>query len=212
MGRLRPPRRFAVAIAAAVSIAAALGADAWAQRTTSPGSTLRLNSQSLAEDCARLASEGNISDEAIAVCDRALRDNDIRPNVIASHMNRGNMRLRRQEPQQALVDFDAVIALDERHAEAKLNRGVALMMLEQPGPAVAIITEALSLGVTEPHKAYYDRAAAREALGDLRGAYEDYSTALEIQPDWGLANTELQRLARQRQEWLASALNNSSQP
>jgi hypothetical protein len=44
------------------------------------------------------------------------------------------------------------------------------------------MTEALGLGVREPHKAYFNRGAAREALGDLRGAYEDYSTALKSSP------------------------------
>jgi tetratricopeptide (TPR) repeat protein len=79
-------------------------------------------------------------------------------------------------------------------------------MLENYGPAIAVLTEALSLGVSEPHKAYYTRGAAREQLGDLRGALEDYTTALEIRPDWGLADAEMQRLARVRQERLAQHL------
>ena len=80
------------------------------------------------------------------------------------------------------------------------------------GEAVAAITEALGLGVREPHKAYFNRGAAREALGDLRGAYEDYSTALEIQPDWGPANAELARFARARREHLADALGEPDTP
>ena len=83
-------------------------------------------------------------------------------------------------------------------------------MMGRPGPAVAAITEALSLGVREPHKAYFNRAGAREALGDVRGAYEDYSTALEIQPDWGPSGAELARFARARREQLANILNQSA--
>jgi hypothetical protein len=40
-------------------------------------------------------------------------------------------------------------------------------------------------------------------LGDLPGAYEDYSTALRIKPDWGAAEAELARSARAREERLA---------
>jgi len=83
--------------------------------------------------------------------------------------------------------------------------------MQQYGAAIAEITQALSLGVSEPHKAYFNRAAAREALGDLRGAYEDYRTALEIQPDWGPANAELARFARSRRDTLASRLGEDGQ-
>ena len=96
----------------------------------------------------------------------------------------------------------AVIAIDRRQPEAQVNRGAALLQLHRFGPAIASFTEALGLGVQEPYKAYFNRGAAREALGDVRGAYEDYNTALEIYPDWGPANAELQRFARQRREHL----------
>jgi tetratricopeptide (TPR) repeat protein len=122
-------------------------------------------------------------------------------------INRGVTHMRRGESESALLDFDEVIRLDRRQAEAHLNRGAVLVQMRQFGPAIAAITEALGLGVREPHKAYFNRGAAREALGDIRGAYEDYSTALEIQPDWGPASAELARFARSRRDALATALN-----
>ncbi len=167
----------------------------------------RLNSRSNAQTCENSAARGDSSDTALAACDRAIsREHLDGRNLIATLMNRGNIHVLRNEGAAALQDFDAVIALDEADAAAWLNRGVALMMLDSAGQAVIATTEALSLGVSEPHKAYYTRAAAREALGDLRGAYEDYSTALEIEPDWGPADAELQRLVRRRHEWLAAML------
>jgi tetratricopeptide (TPR) repeat protein len=114
--------------------------------------------------------------------------------------------MRRQEYESALAQFDAVLAAEPAHAEAHLNRGAVLVQMRQYGPAIVAITEALSLGVAEPHKAYFNRGAAREALRDNRGAYEDYSTALSIQPDWGPANAELARFARTRRERLAEVL------
>jgi tetratricopeptide (TPR) repeat protein len=127
-------------------------------------------------------------------------------------VNRGVIRLNRGESALALADFDAAIVVLPRHPEAHLNRGAALVQMGRPGPAVAALTEALSMGVSEPYKAYYNRGAAREALGDLRGAYEDYSTALEIRPEWGPAEAEIARFVRTRQERLASILNNSDDP
>ncbi|MGE0596479.1 MAG: hypothetical protein AB7P07_08935 [Hyphomonadaceae bacterium] len=220
MSRLPLPRRFlyapsgvlvalAVLASAALGVASAQTIAATPQGNEGPGAVLRLNSTSNAAACTRFSENGSYSDDAVQACSRALQRENLNPvNLVATHINRGNMYLRRQEGEAALADFDAVALLAPRNAEARLNRGVALIMLERFGPAVAAITEALSLGVTDPHKAYYNRGAAREALDDIRGAYEDYSTALEIEPDWGPANAELQRIARVRQEWLASLIQN----
>ena len=184
---------------------AQVGEPAGRDRQTSASTTIGAPN---AQACSQFAASGDISDDALAACERALRTERLnRANQIATLINRGSVHLRRNEGEPALADFEAVIALDSGNAEAHLNRGAALVMTARPGPAVAAITEALSLGVREPHKAYFNRGAAREALGDLRGAYEDYSTALEIEPDWGPANAELARFVRMRQERLATVLN-----
>jgi Tfp pilus assembly protein PilF len=160
-----------------------------------------------ARQCSQLVLRGDSTDETIEVCTDALNYRRLeRQPQLQLLINRGVTYLRRREWQRAIDDFDAVIALDRRHAEAHLNRGAALVQQGQHGQAVAAITEALSLGVREPHKAYFNRGAAREALGDIRGAYEDYSTALEIQPDWGPASAELARFARTRRDHLATIL------
>lgn len=166
-----------------------------------------------AQACGQYAATANASEEALEACSIAIQSEQLdREDQVATIINRGVIHLRRQDGAAALADFDAALEMDEENAEALLNRGAALIMLRQPGPAVAAITQALSLGVNEPHKAYLNRGAAREALGDLRGAYEDYSTALEIQPDWGPANAELARFARGRQEHLATVLNENGAP
>jgi hypothetical protein len=85
----------------------------------------------------------------------------------------------------------------------RINRGVLHLRLHQNETALA---QALELGETDPQTAYFNRAAACEALGDVRSFYEDYATALEIQSGWELANTALARFARQRQAHLASML------
>lgn len=157
--------------------------------------------------CGRGTQLPEFQDRAVVACTTALEDRKLpHRDRVNTYINRGVLHLRRKEGEAALADFDAAIALDPRHAEAHLNRGGALMMLRQPALAVSAITASMSFGVSYPHKAYYNRAAAREALGDIRGAYEDYSAALSIQPDWGLAEAELARFARNRREQLAAQL------
>ena len=55
------------------------------------------------------------------------------------------------------------------------------------------IDKGLGLGAKKPEIAYYDRAIADEALGDIRGAYEDYKKAVEIDPTFTLASDQLAR-------------------
>ncbi|HYD73848.1 MAG TPA: tetratricopeptide repeat protein [Candidatus Binatia bacterium] len=166
-----------------------------------------------AQRCVQAALSGDTSDRAVEECTRALRY----PHLSSSGaqqitINRGVIRLRRSEFDLALADFDTAVGQNTNNAEAHLNRGTALLQLRRYGEAIAAFTTAMSLGVAEPHKAYFNRGAARESLGDLRGAYEDYSTALEIQPDWGPANAELARFARGRRDHLATVLDSQATP
>jgi tetratricopeptide (TPR) repeat protein len=167
-------------------------------------------------NCALVAAAGRHDDEAFHVCNQALsRERLNRAQRIATLTNRGTLYLNRGKAQPlskqsdgaaALTDFDAVIRLDPANAVAHLNRGAALVMIGKPGPAVGAITEALGLGLKDPQLAYLNRGAAREALGDVAGAYEDYKTALEIAPDWAVAEGELARFARSRRDRLAERL------
>jgi tetratricopeptide (TPR) repeat protein len=180
---------------------------------TDPRAVTVIGTDAQARRCGEQVARGDTSDATIALCTRALAYRRItRESTIQVLVNRGVTYLRRRENELALADFDAVVALAPRNGEAHLNRGATLVQLRQYGPAIAAITEALGLGVSEPHKAYFNRGIARESLGDLRGAYEDYSTALQIQPDWGPASAELARFARGRREHLATVLGESETP
>lgn len=180
---------------------------------TDPSAVTVIGNDSHARRCINGVSQGDTSDTVLAECARGLTNPRLtRGGAVLLHTDRGVAYLRRQQTAEAIADFDAVLALEPNNAEARLNRGTALVIAHQPGAAVAELTQALSLGVSEPEKAYYNRAAAREQLGDLRGAYEDYNTALEIRPDWGPANEQLARFARSRREHLANILAQQQQP
>ena len=204
MSRAWLPRRFSTAILtlAAAAVAAPFADLAMAQRSD-PSAVTVVGRDPNARRCSEQVLRGDTSDATIDRCTEALGYRHLTQAAeVLLRINRGVTYMRRQENEQALLDFDAVLGIQPRHAEAQVNRGAALLQLRRYGPAIASFTEALGLGVQEPYKAYFNRGAAREALGDYRGAYEDYNTALEIYPDWGPANVELQRFARQRRETL----------
>ena len=211
MSRAWLPRRLSAAIHKPLAAAALVVVLPFAAATASaqdPRAVTTIGSDANIRRCSEAVVAGDSTDRTIEECTRALNYRRIdRATQLQLLINRGVTHMRRGENEPALADFDEVIRLDRRQAEAHLNRGAVLVQMRQHGPAIAAITEALGLGVREPHKAYFNRGAAREALGDLRGAYEDYSTALEIQPDWGPASAELARFARNRRDHLATVLN-----
>lgn len=207
MSRKRLPR---------LAVGIALSALAWAPAVLAQSDTRAITvigSDPHSRRCVTNVMSGDTTDATLQACTRALSYPHLTNAAEAQVLvNRGVVYLRRGESEAALADFDRVVSRDPENAEAQLNRGAALIQLRQHGPAIAAITTALSLGVMEPHKAYFNRGAAREALGDLRGAYEDYSTALEIRPDWGPANAELARFVRNRRDHLANVLEEQPAP
>lgn len=214
MSRAWLPLRFRAWIPAALIALIALGVEnASAQVGGDANAVTVIGSDRDGRTCIANVAAGDSSDATLLACTRGMNYSRLsRAGERELLVDRGIVYLRRREGELALADFDAVIARDPRNAEAHLNRGAALVQLARHGQAIAAITEALGLGVAEPHKAYYNRGAAREALGDLRGAYEDYSTALEIEPDWGPANAELARFARNRRDHLATVLADQPTP
>jgi Tfp pilus assembly protein PilF len=209
MSRALLPRRFSAAIPAlAAVIAAVCVSEALSQAPESdPRAVTVIGNNPHARRCMAALAEADSSDRALGYCQRATNTQRMSLEAeVEAHINLGVMHMRRSEFSDAIAQFDVAIAAAPRNGEAHLNRGAALVQMREYGPAVASLTTALGLSVREPHKAYFNRGVARESLGDLRGAFEDYTTALEIQPDWGPANAELARFARGRRENLANRL------
>jgi tetratricopeptide (TPR) repeat protein len=72
------------------------------------------------------------------------------------------------------------------------------MMKNEYEAAVESITRGIGLNTEEPHKAYYNRAIAYEAIGNVRAAYDDYTRAAELAPEWAQPRTELARFTVRR--------------
>ena len=127
-------------------------------------------------------------------CDDALtRDNLSAYEIVATHVNRGILRLRRGQVDEAISDFDRAIALDPNQPEAYLNKGAALLRRENASEAMNLFTIALERNTTRPALAHYGRAIANETLGNINAAYRDYTAASRIDPEWRQPRLELTR-------------------
>jgi len=127
-------------------------------------------------------------------CDEALSRSDLTANdTVATHVNRGILRLRRGLVDLAISDFDRAIALDPDQPEAYLNKGAAVLRRENADEAVSLFTIALERNTTRPALAHYGRAVANETLGHLNAAYRDYTAASRIDPRWSEPRQELTR-------------------
>ena len=127
-------------------------------------------------------------------CDEALlREALSSYEVVATHVNRGILRLRRGMTDAAIADFDRAIMLDQNQPEAYLNKGAALLRRENAAEALTLFSSALERNTTRPAIAHYGRAIANETLGNLNAAYRDYTAASRIDPEWREPQVELAR-------------------
>lgn len=127
-------------------------------------------------------------------CDQAFNEGAMSEHdTVATYVNRGILKLRRDQVEEAIVDFDQAIRLDPDQPEAYLNKGAALIRLNDPTEALRLFTVALEHHTRRPEIAHFGRAIANETLGNVREAYNDYRRASELDPDWADPQTELQR-------------------
>jgi tetratricopeptide (TPR) repeat protein len=134
-------------------------------------------------------------EQRLAACDRAIGSVGDNAQLHAALLvNRADIRLLMQDYKGTVSDAEASIALDPDLSAAYLNRGAGLVGLQRYGEALPALEKAIALGITEKsHLAYFNLAIAEEQLGDVRGAYDDYKRALEVNPDFSPAKEQLAR-------------------
>lgn len=148
----------------------------------------------LAQACSQQVKLGRADRPLLELCSRSIMEEALRRRDRAgTFVNRGIVSLRMRELDDALSDFRRAENLSPSVGEIFVNRGAALIGKDQYGEALAEIEKGIALGVEEPHKAYYNRAIAREGLDDMKGAYLDYRKAAELEPTWQLPATQLTR-------------------
>jgi tetratricopeptide (TPR) repeat protein len=198
-----PSRLSALAALAAAALFAGFPTPAHGERVT----TSQIDGSRALLNCAGRDAAGLDTSRRLAACNTALRENLMPEQYLAVYVARGGVRAQMRDYPAALADFNEALRIAPRNPTALFNRGMIQVQMRQNGPAVATLTEALSRGMPSPYLAYYYRGVARERLGDVRGAYEDYSTALDIQPNWAPAEQEMARFAQGRRQELASQVN-----
>ena len=149
----------------------------------------------LAQACSLAAIRGESDFKSERVCTDALEEFMNTRDRAGTFVNRGVLKLRRGDYKQASADFDAAVRVMPEMGEAYVNRGAASIGQHRYAESLTDINKALSLGVEEPAKAYYNRALAYEGLDDAKSAYFDYQKAIEIQPDWNAPKEQLTRFS-----------------
>ena len=141
---------------------------------------------------------------ALRMCDNALGDSGLSiADRAATLVNRGIVLMEWGQPAAAIADFDTAIGLRPEIAEAYVNKGIALLRIgNRDDEAVASLSQGIARNPLRPEIAYYQRAVANEALGRAREAYEDYSRAAALAPEWLDPAEQLQRFQTVRKKTL----------
>ena len=153
-----------------------------------------------AKECYDLARSGNYSfRSAEETCTRALREETMnRANRAATYVNRGVLRMREGDYEQALEDYGEAVSLQPELGAAYLNEGATHIYRKDFEAALEPLNRAIEFESVDIFAAYYNRAIARENTGDVSGAYYDFQKALELKPGWELAERQLGRFTVQQ--------------
>ena len=148
----------------------------------------------VAHSCFEFAEFAGNPTDGVATCTFALEQTTLSvKDRAATYINRGILLARNDQTQNALADYNRGLTMDADLGEGYVDRGAIMIVLRRYDDAVADFDKGISLGANRLQIAYYDRAIADEALGNIRAAYEDYKKAAEIQPDFALATQQLAR-------------------
>ena len=149
---------------------------------------------SFAEGCFEAARNRNASMDTLRTCDYAIAAQPLTfEDTLATYVNRGILRMLRNNYPGAEADFVAATAMDPSRSEPWLNLATLRLKQGKSAEALPLFTKAIELGIEEPEIAYYGRGLANEDVGNLKAAYADLRRAAELSPTWGEPAKELAR-------------------
>jgi tetratricopeptide (TPR) repeat protein len=158
----------------------------------------------MADSCAAAGDaaqeSGRTTDAALANCTLAVKlayYDKARAEVLN---NRSVLHYVRGEYDAALADNTAALKSNDQMAEAIVNRGSIFLVQHRPQAAAANFERALMFNPAHAEKVYFNRAMAREEMGDLNGAYADYAQAAKLSPQWEQPKREMLRFNIVRQK------------
>jgi tetratricopeptide (TPR) repeat protein len=120
--------------------------------------------------------------ECLASLDRELDPDDHRLHRSVLLYNRGQVHAGLGRLDEAIADYNAVIALDPNYAEYYQDRGSLLRRIGDDEAALADYEMAIQLSPPFA-EVYYNRADTRANLGDIEGAIDDFSYVIDLDPN-----------------------------
>jgi len=147
-----------------------------------------------ARSCYEAAEARVATNESLQTCDFALTTQALTAeDIIATRVNRGIIRMLRNDAVGAVQDYDEALRMDPQQPEAWLNKAVVVLDKGDSRSASQLAQKALDLRTQKPGVAMYIRAVAAEDSGNVSAAYADYSRAAQLEPAWALPREELKR-------------------
>ncbi len=137
----------------------------------------------LAHDCYEMAKAGTEPVDAIATCSSALENEALTPHDRAgTYVNRGAIKISLGRIDDAMVDYNAGLAILPDLADAYVDRAGAYIMQKKFTEAMADVNHGIDLGPTYLFAGYYNRAVAEQLSGNITQAYYDYQKTLQLEP------------------------------
>jgi tetratricopeptide (TPR) repeat protein len=146
-----------------------------------------------AQICYQAAENGGSPADYMTYCNQALAGVLTEADRAATFVNRGVLQLAMNDNAAAAEDFHSGLAINANLGEAYVDLGATMIANKHYAEAIRSIDHGLTLGTKKAYLAYYDRAMADEAVGNLQAAYDDYHHALALKPDFSPASDELTR-------------------
>jgi tetratricopeptide (TPR) repeat protein len=171
----------------------------WAGVAGSASAAVMVIGDDSAANCSRAALEKRADDASLQFCNQAIDEAALNTNDLTrTYVNRGAVLMNRHDYDAARTDLERAIHLDPSTGDAWMNLGAIDIIEHRFAEGIADTTKGLALGVSEPAKAYFNRAVAYEGIDDEKSAYLDYQQAMVLKPDWEAPKHELLRFSVSR--------------
>jgi tetratricopeptide (TPR) repeat protein len=124
-----------------------------------------------------------IVDAGLARLDAQLSEDEQGQHRWVLRYNRAQLIARLGQVEQAVRDYDDVIAIDPNHSDYYLERAALLRQLGDDERALTDYDELCRLALPYP-ESFYNRGDTKAALGDIEGALADFDYVLELDPEF----------------------------
>ena len=172
-----------------------LAATATATIVAFPASAqVRAYGGSFAEGCYKASAAPLATLDAVTTCDRALQRETLSlDDQFAVYVDRGIVKMARDNFVDAQADFGAAVAMSPRRPEGWLNMAILRLRQGNGAAALPLFDKAIQLGTDVPEVAYYGRGLAYEDVGNIPAAYADLRHAAMLRPGWAEPTRDLAR-------------------